>query len=137
MTARRGFAETNDDGPTVLAAFDAPRSCRLGTYRRGGAFGYLMYWDRVDARHRRGSEVVEFNLNTFREDDLPFLVGTAIHECAHLLGYTHRHNDRFRHPEIEATVPYQLGFLARAHAPDCLDAPPRLRASEDSAHPSR
>jgi hypothetical protein len=120
LAARGGFAESEDDGRAVLARFDEERVCGLSTYRRGGVFGYLMYWDRVDAMHEPGARVVRFNLNTFRENDLPFLVGTAIHECAHLIGYVHTRNDRFAHPEIEATVPYQVGFLARAHAPACL-----------------
>lgn len=115
----KGFRSTGDSGGEVLARLDAARRCHLTTYRRGGLFGHFMYWDRVDASTPLGGDIVRFNLNTFRED-LAFLVGTAIHECAHVAGYKHRWNDRVRHPEILRSVPYQLGFIAERHAPSCL-----------------
>lgn len=120
LTARKSFYESAHTGAEVLKTFDRDAVCKLGTYRRGGLFGYLIYWDQVDAMHQPGSSVVRFNLNTFRDNDLPFLVGTAIHECAHFLGYTHSKNDRFKFPSMEKTVPYQVGFMARRHAPACL-----------------
>ncbi len=125
LEARARFAESHDDGKAVLDLFERPVVCRIGTYRRGGWIGYFFDREPVDARHIEGSNRVEFNLNRFRDDDLPFLVGTVMHECAHRLGYRHRHNDRFAHPEIEETVPYQVGFLAETHAPACLDGQPR------------
>lgn len=115
------FRSTELSGPEVLARLDETPVCSLSTFRRGGAFGYFMYWDRVDASTPVGSSRVRFNLNTFR-DDLTFLTGTAIHECAHVAGFTHRYNDRVRHPEIERSVPYQLGFIAERHAQACARA---------------
>ncbi|MEO1228453.1 MAG: hypothetical protein AAFZ18_06060 [Myxococcota bacterium] len=121
LAGRQSFYNTKDSGEEVLARLDATPSCRLATYRRGGLFGYVMYWDRVDAKHPPKSDVVRFNLNTFREGKWSFLAGTALHECAHVAGYSHRYNDRVRHPEILDSVPYQVGILAERHAQACLD----------------
>lgn len=115
------FRDSKHDGRRVLKSFDEAGACPLGTYRRGGLFGYFMYWDRVDARHVRGSTEVQFNLNRFQSADMAFLVGTAVHECSHLIGYSHRYNDVVRHPEIRESVPYVVGALAERFAPKCLN----------------
>lgn len=115
------FVDSEDDGGAVLRKLDQDRACPLGTYRRGGLLGSFMYWDRVDARYVQGASEIQFNLNRFGSASLPFLVGTAIHECSHLVGYRHRFNNVLRHPEIRASVPYVVGALAQAHAEQCLE----------------